>query len=71
MIFDVAIVTMDVWGEPFHVIQFPQIKAIAAFQPKPALGQLKAVIIPTIPNGFHTYIIQCSGLYELKIEPLK
>jgi len=53
------------------VIQFPQIKAIAAFHPNTALGKLKAVIIPTIPSGFHIYIMKCSGLSELKIEPLK
>lgn len=51
------------------MIQFPQIKAIAAFHPKTAFGKLNAVIIPTIPKGFQTYIIKCSGLYELKIEP--
>ena len=66
-----AIVTMEVWGDPFQVIQFPQIKAIAAFHPNTALGKLKAVIIPTIPSGFHIYIMKCSGLSELKIEPLK
>jgi hypothetical protein len=64
-------VTIEVCGDPFHVTQLPHIKAIAAFHPNTALGKLKAVIIPTIPNGFHIYIIKCYGLSELKIDPLK
>lgn len=71
MILEEAIVTIDVCGDPFQVMQFPQIKAIAAFHPKTALGKLNAVMIPTIPNGFQTYIMKWSGLSELKIEPLK
>lgn len=71
MILDDAIVTIEVWGDPFQVTQFPHINAMAAFQPKTALGKLNAVIIPTMPNGFHNYIIKCSGLSELKTDPLK
>jgi hypothetical protein len=70
MILAVAIVTSDEAGDPFHITKSPQIKAIAAFQAKTALGKLKAVITPTIPTGFHTSIIKCSGLSELKTEPL-
>lgn len=69
IILEVAIVTNDVDGAPFHVITSPHINAIAAFQPKTAHGKLKAVITPTIPNGFQTYIIKCYGLYELNTEP--
>lgn len=47
----------------------PHTKAIAAFQLKTALGKLNAVITPTVPIGFQTYIIKWSGLYELKIWP--
>ncbi len=61
-ILDEAIVTIDDWGDPFHVIQFPQIKAIAAFHAKTAFGKLNAVIIPTMPRGFHTSIMKWSGL---------
>ena len=68
---EVAMVTIDDCGDPFHVMTLPQIRAIAAFQPKTALGKLNAVIIPTIPKGFQIYIIKCSGLSELKIDPLK
>lgn len=64
-----AIVINDVVGEPFQMTRLPHISAIAAFQPKTALGKLKAVMTPTIPMGFQTYIIKCSGLSELKIEP--
>lgn len=56
-------------GAPFQQTQFPQIKAIAAFHPNTAQGKLKAVMTPTIPRGFHTYIMKCSGLSELKMEP--
>lgn len=55
--------------EPFQVIKSPHIKAIAAFHPNTAQGKLKAVITPTIPSGFQTYIMKCSGLSELKTEP--
>lgn len=71
IILAVAMVIIEVCGDPFQVIQFPQIKAIAAFHPKTAFGKLKAVIIPTIPNGFQTSIMKWSGLSELNIEPLK
>lgn len=71
MIIADAIVIIDVWGDPFQVIQLPQIKAIAAFHPKTALGKLNAVMIPTIPSGFQTSIMKCSGLSELKIDPLE
>lgn len=70
IIFAVAIVVIDDCGEPFQVTTFPQIKAIAAFQPKTAFGKLNAVITPTIPSGFQIYIMKCSGLSELKIDPL-
>jgi hypothetical protein len=58
IIFAVAIVTKDEVGEPFHNTKFPHINAIAAFQVKTAFGKLKAVITPTIPKGFHTYIMK-------------
>lgn len=32
---------------------FPQIMAMALFQPYTATGKLKAVMIPTRPTGFH------------------
>jgi hypothetical protein len=70
MIFEVAMVVIEDCGEPFHVTTLPQIKAIAAFHPKTAFGKLNAVITPTIPNGFHIYIMKWSGLSELKIDPL-
>lgn len=65
----VAIVTNDVEGAPFHTTKSPQIKAIAAFHPNTAQGKLKAVITPTIPSGFQTYIMKCYGLSELKTVP--
>jgi uncharacterized protein YqfB (UPF0267 family) len=43
---------------------------MAAFQANTALGKLKAVITPTVPSGFHTYIIKWSFLSELKTCPL-
>lgn len=64
-----ATVTKDVVGAPFHTTKSPQMKAIAAFHPNTAHGKLKAVITPTIPSGFHNYIIKCSGLSELKTDP--
>ena len=70
MILAVAIVTIEVVGAPFQIMRSPQIKAMAAFHPKTAQGKLKAVITPTIPTGFQISIIKCSGLSELKIEPL-
>jgi hypothetical protein len=69
MILALAIVTNEVVGAPFQVTRSPQIKAMAAFQPKTAQGKLKAVMTPTIPKGFQTYIMKCSGLSELNIEP--
>lgn len=69
MILAVAIVTKEVECDPFQVIKSPQTKAIAAFHPNTAQGKLKAVITPTIPNGFQTYIIKCYGLSELKTDP--
>lgn len=69
MILAHAIVIKDVVGAPFQTTKLPQIRAIAAFQPKTALGKLKAVITPTIPRGFHTSIMKCSGLSELKTDP--
>jgi hypothetical protein len=59
IILAVAIVTKEVEGAPFQVTKSPQIKAIAAFQPKTAHGKLNAVITPTIPKGFQTYIMKC------------
>jgi hypothetical protein len=70
MIFVVAIVIRDTVGAFFHRTKLPQINAIAAFQTKTAHGKLNADIIPTIPKGFQTYIIKCSGLSDGKIEPL-
>lgn len=69
IILAVVTVTNEVEGAPFQVSKSPQIKAIAAFQPNTAHGKLNAVITPTIPKGFHTYIIKCYGLYELNTEP--
>lgn len=70
MIFPVATVIREEAGAPFHVTVFPHIKEMARFQPKTALGKLKAEIIPTVPSGFQTYIMKCYFLYELKTEPL-
>ena len=56
-------------GAAFQQMRSPQIKAIAAFHPKTAHGKLKAVMHPTIPSGFQTSIMKCSGLSELKILP--
>ena len=64
-----AIVINDALGDAFQQTRSPQIKAIAAFHPKTAHGKLKAVITPTIPKGFQTSIIKCSGLSELKTLP--
>jgi hypothetical protein len=58
----VASVTKDEVGAPFQATVFPQIHAIAAFQANTAFGKLKAVMTPTVPNGFQVYIIKCSGL---------
>jgi len=69
IILAVAMVTKEVVGAPFQIIRSPQIKAIAAFHPKTAQGKLNAVMTPTIPNGFQTYIIKCSGLSELNTVP--
>lgn len=69
IIFADAIVIKDAVGAPFQQTRLPQIKAIAAFHPKTAQGKLKAVMTPTIPRGFQTYIMKCCGLSELKIEP--
>lgn len=57
----VPIVTSEVEGAPFHTTKSPQMKAIAAFQPNTAHGKLNAVITPTMPIGFHTSIMKCSG----------
>lgn len=70
IILAVAIVTKDEDGAPFQLTVSPQIQAIAAFHAKTALGKLKAVITPTVPSGFHVYIIKCSGRSELKTVPL-
>lgn len=70
MILAVATVTIEVVGAPFQQTRSPQIKAIAAFHPKTAQGKLNAVMTPTIPIGFQISIMKCSGLSELKIEPL-
>ena len=64
-----AIIVSDVVGAPFQHSRFPHIKAMERFQPKTENGTLKAVITPTIPNGFQTSIMKCSGLSELKIDP--
>lgn len=69
IILAVAIVTKEVEWDPFQVIRSPQTKAIAAFHPNTAQGKLNAVITPTIPSGFQTYIIKCYGLSELKTDP--
>lgn len=69
MIFVTAIVISDVVGDPFQTIKFPQTKATAAFQAKTAQGKLKAVITPTIPIGFQTYIIKWLGLSDGKTAP--
>lgn len=68
-IFVVAIVINEVVGEPFHNRRFPHTNAIAAFQAKTAQGKLNAVIIPTTPIGFQTYIIMWFGLSDGRISP--
>lgn len=57
-----AMVIRDVVGAPFQTTKSPQMNAMAAFHPKTAQGKLKAVITPTIPNGFQSSIMKCSGL---------
>ena len=64
-----ALVIREALGAGFQHIKSPQIIAIAAFHPKTAHGKLKAVMTPTIPNGFQTSIIKCSGLSEFKTLP--
>ena len=59
----------DVVGAPFQHKRLPHINAIDKFHPNTENGTLKAVITPTIPKGFQTSIIKCSGLSELKIDP--
>jgi hypothetical protein len=44
-------------GAAFKIVMLPVIIDMAKFQPKTALGKLKAVITPTIPRGFHYSII--------------
>ena len=70
MICAVAMVTREDAGAPFHVTVSPQISAMAAFQAKTAFGKLKAVMTPTVPKGFHTYIMKWSFRSELNTCPL-
>jgi len=58
-------------GAPFQHVKFPQIAAIAKFQPNTAQGKLNAVITPITPKGFHYSIIKCSGLSDGIIFPFK
>jgi hypothetical protein len=70
MMLPVATVMREEAGAPFQTTVFPQMSEMAKFHPKTAFGKLKAEITPTVPKGFHTSIMKCSGLSELKIEPL-
>ena len=45
--------TRGVEGAPFQRVQFPQTRLRQWFQPNTATGKLKAVMMPTTPNGFH------------------
>lgn len=69
MICAVAIVTSDEAGAPFQVTVSPQMRAMAAFHAKTALGKLKAVMTPTVPKGFQTYIMKWSFRSELNTWP--
>lgn len=40
-------------GTAYQMQTFPVISDMALFQPNTATGKLKAVMIPTRPNGFH------------------
>lgn len=40
-------------GRSYQRQAFPQIMAMALFQPYTATGKLNAVMIPTRPTGFH------------------
>lgn len=51
-------------GAPFQTQTSPQINPNAKFHPNTATGKLKAVIIPTTPNGFHYSIIKWDGLSD-------
>lgn len=66
----VAIAIIGVVGAGFHIVMLPPIIAKAKFHPKTAFGKLKAVITPTIPNGFHYSIIKWSGLSLGITDPL-
>lgn len=70
MILVVATETKFVVSEPFQIIEFPVIIAKAAFQPKTALGKLKAEIIPTFPSGLQFSWITWFGLSDGIIYPL-
>jgi len=59
-----ATVVKLVDGAPFNTVRFPQIIEIAKFQPKTAIGKLKAVITPITPRGFQHSIMKCSGRSE-------
>ena len=58
IILTVAIAIKGVVGAGFHKVIFPPIIDNAKFHPKTAFGKLKAVITPTIPNGFHYSIMK-------------
>ena len=70
MTLPVATVIREEAGAPFQTTVFPQIREMAKFHPKTALGKLKAEMTPTVPRGFQTSIMKCSGLSELKTDPL-
>ena len=59
MIVAVASVTSDVVDAPFQMCVLPQIMEIARFQPSTAHGKLKAVMIATVPSGFHVSRSTC------------
>lgn len=52
-----AIPHKGVVGEDFHIVRLPQTAATQKFQPKTAVGKLKAEITPIKPKGFHYSII--------------
>ena len=57
-IFCTAIAHRVVDDDGFHIVVFPHIAAIKAFQLQTATGKLNALITPLIPSGCHcSYIL--------------
>mmetsp|Transcript_64943 Transcript_64943/g.153506 ORF Transcript_64943/g.153506 Transcript_64943/m.153506 type:complete len:376 (-) Transcript_64943:218-1345(-) len=64
MIFCVATAKRLDVGAVFQTWVFPQIMDTLAFHPNTAFGKLKAVMMPTLPSGFHVSSSTCSGRSE-------